>query len=101
MAKPFREGLSAVAKSSLPPPSDPNKYSEWRRARKTFKWGYIDKSGKLVIDYQFSDADVFSEGMAAVVPQTEENTMTWGYVDKKGVVVIKPHTITHGDFQKG
>ena len=30
------------------------------------KYGFIDKSGKVVIEQQFNDASAFSEGLARV-----------------------------------
>ena len=46
-ARHFREGLSAVKNSNG-------------------KWGYIDKKGKLIIDYQYDDASDFKNGVANV-----------------------------------
>ncbi|MGH9956809.1 MAG: WG repeat-containing protein, partial [Pyrinomonadaceae bacterium] len=46
--------------------------------------GYIDKSGKLVIDTKASGACEFSEGLACV-PANK-----WGFIDTSGQFVIKP-----------
>lgn len=48
------------------------------------KYGYMDKSGCVVIPYQWEDAEDFSEGFAAV----ENSDHKWGYIDKSGRVVI-------------
>ena len=47
------------------------------------KWGFIDKTGKLVISAQFDDVGPFSEGLAAV-----NQNGKWGYIDRSGEVVI-------------
>lgn len=49
------------------------------------KYGFIDRSGKTVIDPQFDQALPFSEGMARVRVGTK-----WGYIDKKGALTITP-----------
>ena len=48
-------------------------------------FGFIDKTGKIVIPPQFFDARNFSEGLAAVKIGT-----AWGFIDKKGVMVVEP-----------
>ena len=48
------------------------------------KWGYIDKTGKLVIPCQWEATEGFSEKLAAV----KDATGKWGYIDTKGNVVI-------------
>lgn len=55
-AQPFSEGLAAVKKDG--------------------KWGYIDKTGAVVIPFQYDRAYVFNEGYAIVGKflRTEENT---------------------------
>jgi hypothetical protein len=66
------------------------------------KWGFVDRTGKLVVAPQFEDAGDFSEGLAPVKVSSEETTwcppdgsgsrsgftMKWGYIDKTGKVVI-------------
>jgi hypothetical protein len=44
------------------------------------KWGYIDRTGKYVVNPQFDSADPFSEGLATVKLGSK-----WGYVDESGV----------------
>lgn len=48
------------------------------------KWGYIDPNGKVVIDFQYKDAEVFSDdGLAPV-----KSSKLWGFIDKSGSLVI-------------
>ena len=47
------------------------------------KWGFIDRSGKLVIDYQYKDARSFSNHLAAV-----RVVDTWGYISEGNELVI-------------
>jgi|GEM_PF-710785 len=48
-----------------------------------YKYGYADKSGKIVIPFEYSMARNFTEGLAAVKKDGK-----WGYIDKTGKVVI-------------
>ena len=52
---------------------------------KNGKWGFIDTTGTLKIDYQFDDALSFGQHLAAV----QEDGL-WGYVSLSGKVVIDP-----------
>ncbi len=47
------------------------------------KWGFIDETGKIVIDYQYEDAFSFSEGLGAVRIGAK-----WNYISEKNVRVI-------------
>lgn len=48
------------------------------------KYGFIDKTGKLVIPLIYDDVeDFFNEGLAGVKLNGK-----WGYIDKSGIVVI-------------
>ena len=62
-ATSFSEGLAAV--------------------RNGGKYGFIDKTGRLVISYMYDGAYSFHEGLAAV-----KKGGKWGYVDKTGRLVI-------------
>ena len=48
------------------------------------KWGFIDKTGKLVIPCQWKKTLFFSEGLAGVQDDNEK----WGFIDKTGKVVL-------------
>jgi len=60
------------------------------------KYGFIDKSGKVVIEPQFDRAGSFSEGFAWVKKDDK-----WGFTDKNGKVVIGPQFDLVGDFSEG
>ena len=49
-------------------------------------YGYIDRTGKMIIKPQFVDARDFSEGLARVTI----DVFHWGYVDTTGRMVIEP-----------
>ena len=48
--------------------------------------GFIDRSGKIVIEPQFEDAQNFSEGTAPVKIKDK-----WGFIDELGKIVIEPN----------
>ena len=60
------------------------------------KYGFIDKSGKVVIELQFDIAGDFSEGFAKV-----EKDGKYGFIDKNGKVVIEPQFDEVRDFSEG
>ncbi|KAA5467163.1 WG repeat-containing protein [Bacteroides cellulosilyticus] len=60
------------------------------------KFGYIDKSGKFVIEPQFEFADDFSEGLAIVTINDE-----YGFIDKSGKFVIEPQFEYASKFSDG
>ena len=71
-----------------------------------FFYGYIDKTGEVVIEPEFNDASEFSEGRAAVRIFAEGESAVrhhdlWGYIDKKGEVVIPPEYVEAEDFRGG
>ena len=73
-ARPFSDGLAAV------------------RSRQEGLWGYIDKTGEIVIPYQYTTARPFREGLAAV---------DGGYIDKSGNWVILPIYKETTSFENG
>ncbi|MGC6417034.1 MAG: WG repeat-containing protein [Bradymonadia bacterium] len=50
-------------------------------------YGYIDKTGKVVIDARFKKVTDFSEGRAAV---QDGKTLKWGFIDRTGAWLVKP-----------
>ena len=67
---PFKEGLAAVLSFN--------------------KLGFIDKTGKVVIEPEFRETNGFSEGLAAVKIIGSDGQYVWGYIDRKGNFVIEP-----------
>jgi hypothetical protein len=59
------------------------------------KWGFIDKTGEIIIKPQFDDARQFSEGLACVnfgATRNKEGILVggkWGYIDKSGSIIIE------------
>ncbi len=60
---PFSEGLAAVKKANT--------------------WGFIDKTGQVVIACEYEHVGTFTEGLAVV-----EKTGNFGFIDKKGQIAI-------------
>ena len=54
-------------------------------AEKDKKIGFVDSSGKWVIEPQFKKARAFSDGLAPVADGKK-----WGYIDESGKMVIEP-----------
>ncbi|MBX2975526.1 MAG: WG repeat-containing protein [Ignavibacteriaceae bacterium] len=53
-----------------------------------FNYGYVDKSGKNVIEPKFVEVRDFSDGMAAVKGETPTGEYKWGFINKDGKLVI-------------
>lgn len=65
------------------------------------KYGYMDKTGRVVIEPQFHNAGHFSEGLAWVAVLAERKWL-YGFIDKTGKLVIPPQfTEQPGDFVEG
>ena len=60
------------------------------------KWGYIDTTGKFVIEPKFQYAGSFRNGMARV----ETNDKKWGYIDMTGKY-LQLYNDYVGEFQNG
>ncbi len=54
--------------------------------KKGVRWGYLDTTGREVIEFKYRYARRFSEGLAAV----QDTLGKWGYVDRQGHEVIAP-----------
>jgi len=60
------------------------------------KWGYIDTTGKWVINPQFDSAYDFADGLAPV-----QAGGRWGYIDQNGKFVINPQFDEASSFNDG
>lgn len=73
---PFADGLAAV--------------------RKGGKWGFIDKTGKVVVSISYDTVGAFYEGLARVCKGNK-----WGYIDKTGKEAVSPQYDACSSFSEG
>ncbi len=59
------------------------------------KWGFVDLTGKIVINPQFSSVSNFSEGLCGV----KNSDNKWGFINKEGQIVINHQFDGTGNFQ--
>lgn len=81
-AEDFREGLAPVKVRSDETTWCPRDESGSRKGF-TMKWGFVDKTGKVVIAPQYESVSSFSEGLAAI-----NNCDEAFFIDKTGKKVI-------------
>ncbi len=62
------------------------------------RYGYMDKTGAVLIKPVYRNAMSFSQGLAPVLFADSGH---WGYINKKGEVVIKPAYVSAGGFFEG
>lgn len=75
----FSEGLCAVSTDF--------------RSNDVREYGYIDTTGKLVVDFQFQYASKFENGQGKI----QLNNL-WGAVDKTGKIIVQPKYQYTSDF---
>ena len=92
-ANGYSEGLAAVCLKDEVRREVVNGMPERIR---NIEWGYIDKTGKLVIDEGYTNAEPFYEGLARV--RTEAG---YGYIDTNGNEVIPCQYKWGGYFRNG
>lgn len=63
------------------------------------KRGFIDRTGKIVIEPKWGGANNFSEGLAIVA--TYEGGYRQGFIDATGKIVIEPQYVMASDFSEG
>ena len=74
------------------------------RVSKGDKIGFVDKTGKFVIEARFDEAEDFKEGLAAVkVPVKVDDSVKskFGFIDKTGKMVIEPQFNKADSFSEG
>jgi hypothetical protein len=99
----FSEGVAACA---LVDPALAQTSALVRRGTDNFRWGYVDREGRIVIPIQYFAAGDFSEGLSPVDVGGEKDTVCgpphkYGYVDKTGTFIIKPQFASAGSFKNG
>jgi hypothetical protein len=78
----------------------------------TFKYGYIDETGKMVVNPMFESAESFSEGLAGVCvgsgcyyqspyDKKPKGEGKWGFIDKTGTLVVLPQFGSVSMFHEG
>jgi hypothetical protein len=68
------------------------------------KYGFIDKTGKIIINPQFNNARSFSEGLASVCIGGNGFLCqggNWGFIDKTGKIIINPQFDFAFPFSEG
>ena len=94
------------------------------------KWGFIDKTGKELTDFIYTEKPEFSDGLAEVFEQYKsgfvnekgevvislqfedanrfsegfaayESGTDWGYIDKTGKIIVEAKYATAGEFSDG
>jgi hypothetical protein len=98
LIKGFAEGLAAVGKTA---------------DRKNVVWGYMDSTGKIVIEQKYFGAGDFNDGLAPVGSGDESGTnaergkgaktaaVKWGFIDKTGATVLASNYEAAGRFSEG
>ena len=61
------------------------------------KWGFIDRTGKIVIGLQYDEVTGFRDGLAHVLVRGEGE----GIIDRTGKVVVEPLYANVSDFENG
>jgi len=102
-AESFNEGFAVVSKDG-----------KWRSAQdhkgyvnnfySDAKYGYIDKTGKIIAPLIYESARDFSDGFAVVsgkVSPVEYTNIKYGYIDTTGKLVIPLQYIRAYDFSEG
>ncbi|MEZ4526186.1 MAG: WG repeat-containing protein [Desulfobacterales bacterium] len=72
-----------------------------RRSLERYRYGYIDKTGRMAIGPEFCRAERFSEGLAAVSVYEDWDTSIMGYINRAGELTIPAKYETASEFRNG
>jgi hypothetical protein len=61
-----------------------------------YRYGYIDKTGRIVAEPQYEELSSFSENLARISLDDK-----YGYIDKSGAIIVKPEYVNAKDFHEG
>lgn len=93
----FNEGLSAFSILSEKTSLNDRDSIQSNQEELDLKWGFLDLTGKIKINPQFSDAGRFSEGKCPV----QNSDGKWGYIDKDGKLIINYQFERASEFING
>jgi hypothetical protein len=85
MAYAFQEGMAQFAVKD----------------KSEYKYGYVDKTGKVKITVQFAEAGMFREGLAVIAMEGKNDRPNYGFIDKTGKIVIQPQFTSAKNFHEG
>ena len=68
---------------------------------KNNKWGFIDTTGKLMIDYQYDRIRPFEKGVAPVCVTNSDRQDEWFLIDRKGDPINKKHYGELSNYKNG
>jgi len=92
-AEPFSEGFSLLSLNT--------RVSGNGQPLGKSSYGYMDKTGAIRIAGEFSGAQSFSEGLAAVQSSAEPGEKKWGYLNREGKFAISPRFHAAAPFLNG
>jgi hypothetical protein len=96
----FSEGLAAVGFDQTKKSFKVGNKTLYTSASHTwYRWGFIDKTGKLVTETKFSDISDFRDGLAAANADPYEPK--YGFITKEGHWIIKPQFEHANQFSEG
>ncbi len=64
------------------------------------KWGFMDRTGRLIVEPWFDYASSFSQGLA-MIRMGPRKGGKWGFINKAGEIVMQPQFSSARDFQGG
>ena len=88
----FHDGLACVGKRKPIPPTSPGSFD----LPSDYMWGFIDKTGAQAIDFKFSEASGFHEGLACV-----RDADGYGYIEKTGAFALPARFLAGQQFSEG
>lgn len=65
------------------------------------RYGFIDKTGKFIVEPVYYSASEFKDGLALVRVKKDSGELRYGYIDRTGKFVIEPIYIYASEFSEG
>lgn len=97
-AKSFSDGLAAVLVSEMEVNGE---WVHFGNSENRGAWGFINRTGNIVVEPQFADAKSFSDGLAAVTVWDADGNTAWGFINHRGEFAIGPRFGGVSSFSDG